>query len=100
MIMVGVPKQAAVVYGTILVRVINIDVHDMARERVEQVEPARVAGAEIVKDGSGHDVVLIVVMRNDRRRTLVIGVFVVGIDFAVMPPAVLVDPFPPPNQAS
>src|SRR5262249_53060467 len=90
-VVVGVPEQAAVVRRPVAPGVVDVNVHDVPGQRVEQIDPARVAGAEVLQNGAVYHVVLVVVMGHHGRRSLVVGCLVVAEALAVVPPAVFVD---------
>src|SRR5262245_51236126 len=90
-VVAGVPEQPVVVRGTILARVIDVDVDYVAGELVHHVEPAPVTAACELNERSVDRVVLVVVVRDHRRRTSVERRLVIRPDVPEVPPAVFID---------
>ena len=80
-----------IVGGLVAIGVIEIDVNDMGGEFVQHGAPANVARTQKLIGETGHGVVLVVVVRDERRRSFVVDGLVIAIDVAEMPPAILVD---------
>src|SRR5438105_8545604 len=97
--MIGQPKHSAAVCGPILIGVVNVNVDNMAGERVRQIAPAAVARARELQNRTEDRIVLIVVMGNDRFGAVIISVLVVGINLAVIAPTIFVNDFAASEQA-
>ena len=66
LVVIGVPEQAAVERRLVVLRVIDVDVDDVPRGVDHELAPAIVAGAQEVHARAVHEVVLIVVVRDER----------------------------------
>src|SRR5262249_45223098 len=99
-VVVGVPEQAAVVRRPVPGRAVQVDVDDVPGQRVENLHPVAVPRPQELHDAPEEDVVLVVVVRDDRRHALVVGGLVVGVHLAVVTPAVFVDDLTAGNEAA
>src|SRR5438046_10420499 len=90
-IMVGHPKQAAAIGGSVLFGVVNIDVDNMTGQRIKQAAPARIARTHILDNGAKQGIELVVEMRDDWFGPGKVSVFVVGVEIAEIAPPEFVD---------
>ena len=87
----GVPEQAAVVRGLVAIRMVDVDVGNVPRQLAHRLPPAPVAALEELDREPFDRIVLVVVVRDERRRARMPDGLVIAVDVAEMPPAVLVD---------
>jgi hypothetical protein len=68
-----------------------IDVGNMSRQWIELVEPGRITRSGQLQKPAVNGIKLIVVVRDDRSGPVIEGCFVIGLEFAEVPPAVLIN---------
>ena len=71
----------------------TIDVDDVTGKRVEDIEPFEITRSHELQDSAVDDVELVVVVRDDGARTVVVGFFMIGPNIAEVSPPILVDDF-------
>src|SRR5438132_9600157 len=87
-IVIRKPEQSSVISRLVLGRVVDVDIDHVACERIGELEPARVAGTEILQERTVNEIVLIIVMGNHRRWSRVIRGLVIGVDLAEIAPTI------------
>src|SRR5215510_6472554 len=87
----GVPEQAVVVRGLVLIRVVDVDIDHMASEVLQPCQPSQVSASEELTRETCNRVVLIVVVRHEGGRPLTLRVLVVGVKITKVTPPILVD---------
>ena len=92
-VMIGVPEITSVVLNSILVRVIQIDVEYMTSQIVHQLVPTLITCQRELSGKTCQRIILIVVMRVEILLHAVQPDFVISIQFAKVPPAILVHLF-------
>src|SRR5438093_88191 len=74
---------------------VDVDIDQMARGIVHELPPARFAGSGEVDECPVEEVVLVVVMRDERLETAVMYRLVVGVEVPEIAPSVFVDDLAP-----
>ena len=90
-VVVRMPEQPAVVRRLVRLGVVKVDVNGVVGAGQAFGEAVEFAGAEELHQERRDAVVLVVVVRDQRRRAFVGRRLVVAVEVAVVPPAVLVD---------
>src|SRR5262245_33047792 len=78
---------------------VHVNVADVPRKRICDIEPSLITAAQVLNQSALKDVILIVVMGNDRVRSFAVGRLVIRVDFSVSPPSVFVRLVAPGGQA-
>ena len=85
-----VPEEPVVVGRLVAMGMVDVDVRHVDSEIVHQGPPAQIAGAHELRGAPADAVVLVVVVRDDRRGVAGERILVIRIEIAEMAPAVLV----------
>src|SRR5436190_19259803 len=86
-----VPEHATVVRRLVLDGVIDVDVGDVRGKLRHLRPPAAITGSKKLQRKPSDRVVLIVIVRDEGRRTAVVCGFVVAVDVAEVAPPILID---------
>src|SRR5699024_4722636 len=93
-------EGSVIVGGAILLRVTAADVDAVSSQRQSEIPPGSVSRAGELSQAAFDDVILIVVVRDDRRSVVAGWALVVGPELAPVPPAELIDDLSPGRQAA
>src|SRR4051794_38281404 len=90
-IMRSVPEQTAGIGRFVTVGVVDVNVHHMSCQRVGQIPPAPIGRKQELYQKAIQQIILIVVMRNDRPRAIIIRFLMIGPHVTEVAPTILVD---------
>ena len=93
-IMFGMPEKAVVVFRSVPVGMVDVDILDMATQFMAQHKPVRVAGGCKLLEGSENTVILVVVVCRKHFAGFVQDAFMVCVQVPEVPPPVFVCQLP------